>query len=174
MERETINYRGKNYHRYPESKRPQLRNYFYRHDKWKESPVALHRQVYEDANGPIPKGYQIHHKDEDFTNNSIENLECLTIAEHRKLHPMSKEARARTSERSRENDPLGEWRKNNPELAKEAAVKNGSKSQGLDNWRKENPELANETYIEAGRKGGKAGAGKKKGGSLQHNGGGLS
>ena len=34
----------------------------------------------------IPKGYHIHHKDHDLTNNDIDNLECLTAAEHRRHH----------------------------------------------------------------------------------------
>ena len=74
MERESIEYRGKMYHRYPESKRPHLRNYYWHHGKWKEPPVALHKQVYIDIYGPIPEGMQIHHKDGDFLNNSPENL----------------------------------------------------------------------------------------------------
>ena len=33
-----------------------------------------------------PKKYHIHHKDENHFNNKIDNLECLTIEEHRKHH----------------------------------------------------------------------------------------
>ena len=127
MGRETIVYKDKNYNRYPESKRPQLRNYYYRHDKWKESPVALHRQIYEDNHGPIPKGHQVHHKDNDFSNNSPDNLVCLTVAEHRKLHPMSDEAKAKRAIESRERNPLGAWRKENPDLAYQTQIENGKK-----------------------------------------------
>lgn len=35
---------------------------------------------------PIPKGYDIHHIDFDWTNNAIENLQLLTAEEHRKIH----------------------------------------------------------------------------------------
>src|SRR3990167_6026162 len=86
MERETILYRGKKYHRYPKSKRRQLRVYFWRHDKWKEPPFALHRQIWIDNFGTIPKGNIIHHKDDNSLNNKIQNLVCITIKEHNKIH----------------------------------------------------------------------------------------
>jgi alpha-D-ribose 1-methylphosphonate 5-triphosphate diphosphatase PhnM len=45
-----------------------------------------HRWVWEQTNGPIPKGYVIHHIDHDKTNNDISNLQCLTVREHHQLH----------------------------------------------------------------------------------------
>lgn len=38
----------------------------------------VHRLVWEAFNGPIPEGIQINHKDENKTNNSLENLELMT------------------------------------------------------------------------------------------------
>lgn len=35
--------------------------------------------------------YEVHHKDENKANNSIDNLECLTPAEHRRLHSKQKD-----------------------------------------------------------------------------------
>lgn len=46
----------------------------------------LHRLIYEHVKGKIPQGYEIHHKDGDKLNNSIENLEALTPYEHRQRH----------------------------------------------------------------------------------------
>ncbi len=46
----------------------------------------LHRQVWTDANGAIPDGYDIHHKDHNKLNNDIGNLQLLTKAEHAELH----------------------------------------------------------------------------------------
>lgn len=46
----------------------------------------LHRLIYEDHYGPIPKGMQIHHIDGDTTNNSISNLQMVSISEHNKIH----------------------------------------------------------------------------------------
>ena len=46
----------------------------------------LHRTVWESHNGPIPKGYHVHHKDGDTSNNDIANLELLHGSEHLSLH----------------------------------------------------------------------------------------
>lgn len=42
----------------------------------------LHRKLYEAFNGKIPDGLTINHIDGNKRNNSLENLECLTIAEN--------------------------------------------------------------------------------------------
>jgi len=42
--------------------------------------------VSEEINGPTPEGFCIHHKNVDKTNNSPENLQLLTVKEHRHLH----------------------------------------------------------------------------------------
>lgn len=46
----------------------------------------LHCYVWRKHYGIIPKGYQVHHKDHNKSNNDISNLELLTVAEHRKRH----------------------------------------------------------------------------------------
>lgn len=46
----------------------------------------MHRYVWEYYNGEIPKNYQVHHKDKDRGNNTIENLECLPRIKHLSLH----------------------------------------------------------------------------------------
>jgi len=46
----------------------------------------LHCCVWEQYNGEIPKGYEVHHKDHNKDNNDISNLELMIRAEHRKLH----------------------------------------------------------------------------------------
>lgn len=48
--------------------------------------ILEHRKVWHDANGPIPKDHIIHHKNEDKQDNRLENLECLTMAEHAMMH----------------------------------------------------------------------------------------
>ncbi|WP_080458778.1 HNH endonuclease signature motif containing protein [Roseovarius sp. A-2] len=45
-----------------------------------------HRHVWECAHGPIPDGYQIHHRDGDRTNNKLWNLEALRPGDHRREH----------------------------------------------------------------------------------------
>lgn len=46
----------------------------------------LHRYVWEKHNGEIPKGFHVHHKDFDKSNNDISNLELLRSEDHEKLH----------------------------------------------------------------------------------------
>lgn len=50
---------------------------------WSDS---LHRAVWRKHNGPIPDKHHIHHVDDDWNNNDISNLECLTAKEHRWRH----------------------------------------------------------------------------------------
>lgn len=45
-----------------------------------------HLIAWEDANGKKPKGYDIHHKNEDPSDFSLENLELLSKVDHRRLH----------------------------------------------------------------------------------------
>lgn len=48
--------------------------------------VSEHRHVWEQANGPIPDGYVIHHINGNALDNRLENLAMLTSAEHTRLH----------------------------------------------------------------------------------------
>ena len=79
----TVNYGGKSWHRYPNAKKASDRNYFI--DSFGKK---LHRFVWEEANGPIPDKHDIHHIDNDPTNNNVANLECLSKADHRQRHPV--------------------------------------------------------------------------------------
>jgi hypothetical protein len=45
-----------------------------------------HQRIWKRANGSIPNGYEIHHKDENKENNSLANLELLTFSDHRRIH----------------------------------------------------------------------------------------
>ena len=45
-----------------------------------------HHLEWERHNGPVPAGMQVHHKDEDRQNNSIENLELVDSVTHGRLH----------------------------------------------------------------------------------------
>lgn len=48
--------------------------------------IRLHRYIWEQYNGEIPKDYDIHHIDHNKDNNDISNLEMLTKEEHKKRH----------------------------------------------------------------------------------------
>lgn len=52
----------------------------------------LHRKIWEEFYGQkIPKGYVIHHKDFNPRNNSIRNLQLMTMEEHLSLHHKGKQ-----------------------------------------------------------------------------------
>ena len=44
------------------------------------------RKAYRKHFGPIPKGFDVHHKDRDRKNNVPENLQALSRRDHLKLH----------------------------------------------------------------------------------------
>lgn len=46
----------------------------------------VHRMVWEEANGEIPEGYVIHHKDENPQNNNLSNLELISAYDHQSKH----------------------------------------------------------------------------------------
>jgi beta-xylosidase len=48
--------------------------------------VKLHVYVWEEANGEKPEGYQLHHKDFDKKNYSLDNLELVTQSDHLRIH----------------------------------------------------------------------------------------
>ena len=81
MATETIVYMGTKFRRYPESKRWSDRAYF------KATPRRLlHVEVYRNEIGPIPEGFEVHHRDFDTRNNLPSNLELLTTDAHTALH----------------------------------------------------------------------------------------
>ena len=96
--------------------RDEKTGYYLCHDS-AGSGRRLHRDVWEFYNCKIPKGYDVHHKDGDKSNNEISNLQLLTKKEHGEIHgrELSEEER--------------EWRRNNiVEKALPAAVEwHGSK-----------------------------------------------
>ena len=47
---------------------------------------STHRAYYALVHGPIPAEHDIHHKDELKRNNTIDNLEALSVGEHSRLH----------------------------------------------------------------------------------------
>ena len=48
--------------------------------------IKIHVLVWERANGRKPKGFGLHHKDFNKCNFALDNLELLSLSDHRKLH----------------------------------------------------------------------------------------
>ena len=48
--------------------------------------VLLHRYVWENERGKILDGYEIHHKDKNRLNYSVDNLELVKIEDHHRKH----------------------------------------------------------------------------------------
>lgn len=69
---------------------------YYRRNVWgSKGPSNLHRAIWEDANGPIPDGCDIHHIDGDSFNNELSNLECVNRSEHLRQHTLERIAEGR-------------------------------------------------------------------------------
>lgn len=49
-------------------------------------PFAEHRAIYEQHFGPIPEGFQVHHRNENTKDNNPENLKALSPGDHKKTH----------------------------------------------------------------------------------------
>ena len=94
MQSEIIYYRGIKFRRYPESKRHSDKSYYCGRANGKE--VTLHVYKYTCEVGPIPKGFHVHHKDENTLNNDIENLECIDGKKHMSQHMSTEKRKAQS------------------------------------------------------------------------------
>lgn len=92
--------------------------------------VRLHRTVWEYHNGPIPRGYHVHHKDEDKSNNDIANLVLKEGHDHLREH-MSDHSRVDVARKSIEKarKAASEWHGSEGGLAYHSAL-------GKQNWEK--------------------------------------
>lgn len=99
---------------------------YYQANSTIEPERLLHRRIWSDAHGEIPDGHSIHHKDHDWTNNDLDNLECIESREHMRQHMIERmqddEYRAKTKE--------------NLLIAQEAAKKWHASPEGIE-WHKQ-------------------------------------
>src|SRR6266403_1185225 len=57
--------------------------------------IRAHRWIWNNVHGIIPKGYHIHHRNEDKSDNRIENLELIEATRHLSHHASKPENRQR-------------------------------------------------------------------------------
>lgn len=67
-------------------RRDKKSGYYLSSKKIGTSRIRLHRYVWQKHYGAIPKGFEVHHKDENKDNNEIDNLELLTKDKHLAWH----------------------------------------------------------------------------------------
>ena len=86
---------------------------YYRTNQQPHRGALLHRLIWEDAHGPIPEGYVVHHRDGNSLNNALDNLELLArgdhIGHHKRGRPAVYADPATPSRRASEA-----WRKRQP------------------------------------------------------------
>lgn len=71
----------------------------------------LHIYVWEKYNGPVEKGYHVHHKDHNPNNNEIENLELVPASEHLSMHGKEKSEQAARLVKEHAVPKAVEWHK---------------------------------------------------------------
>lgn len=59
---------------------------YYQSGRKEVSERLLHRRIWVEAFGEIPAGMQVHHKNEDWTDNDLGNLELVPESEHKSAH----------------------------------------------------------------------------------------
>ena len=52
----------------------------------------LHRRIWSEANGPIQKGFEVHHRNGDWRDCALDNLECLEGRSHWEKHSHERRA----------------------------------------------------------------------------------
>lgn len=146
---DVIRFNGIKYRRYPDSPLPASRNYYTAGIGDRENGYSyLHRDIWAHHHGPVPEGHHIHHVDHDTLNNGIENLACISAAEHFRYHASQPRTEAQLAaierglpafiEKSRE------WHKS--EAAREHHVRNGQLVWELAEWRDSDCEQCGTTF----------------------------
>lgn len=101
---ETVEYAGIRWRRYPDSERLSDSRYFKA-----TGHGYLHRRIWEDANGPIPDGFHVHHRDGDPSNNDLSNLEAVSPKQHLAEHWTPERAAASSKRMDEIRGKASEW-----------------------------------------------------------------
>ncbi len=94
----------------------------------------LHRLIFEDFYGEIPEGYQVHHKNEDKTDNCILNLQLIRPHEHYVLHKKGKIHSDEAKKKMSENNSRYWLGKESPLRIKHARIVKKGFKKGKQNY----------------------------------------
>jgi hypothetical protein len=102
-----IFFNGIVFRRYPNAKQWSHRTYYTPHSGHRRRGVgALHQEIWKAANGTIPAGKYIHHKDGNSLNNTLSNLACVSKQTHDRKHSQVRSKRAKTPEALEQLDKI--------------------------------------------------------------------
>ena len=122
---------------------------------WKENGKQrrrlAHRWIWEQAHGPIPAGYDVHHRDHNPLNNDLGNLELIERGRHKAHH-----GQLRTAEVERDGQRkcsrCGEWKPLDAFAARAGAPRQSycgdCRREYLREWRERNREHHNAYHRE--------------------------
>jgi len=97
-------------------------------------PFFEHRQIAAFFNNcDIPRGYVVHHKDFNSSNNSPENLEIMTRVDHDKLHGEAIKGDANPKVRAQTEWSNGKWANYRAKMSKSTSGLRNGKSLGYTN-----------------------------------------
>ena len=80
---ECVEWGGRRWHRYAGSRYHEYRG---TRSLGRKDRDRLHRAIWKASKGPIPDGLDVHHIDENPSNNALENLDLLSRSDHMRHH----------------------------------------------------------------------------------------
>ena len=135
-----------------------IQNYLY-FDKysWEHtSTMKNYRKIYERYHQcSLLEGVDIHHIDNNHSNNHPLNLKAVSLEEHYTIHKLQKDYYAAYLIGQRMKIKPDDWSQMARENGRKSAIQNRDNGVGLTVWAKNNPELATEVRKIAGKIGGK-------------------
>jgi len=63
---------------------------YFQSGRHNDAERLLHRRVWLDSHGEIPKGFQVHHRNGNWRDNSLENLELVEAGAHSSAHMLER------------------------------------------------------------------------------------
>lgn len=94
---------------------------------------GMHKWVYETFVGPIPKGYDIHHKNGNKTDNRLENLELVKNEIHRKMHYKEKDEKMHKASIKRCSKPVLQYTIEGEFVAEYPSAREAERKTGINN-----------------------------------------